>query len=134
MLYLFIGGVAAVFNLLVFLVLFSVGLAVTISAPTALITAAVLNYLLCVSILFRHKVRWKLTTELLVYFAIVGLVTILDLIVTKYLLALNFSPLISKSLATGLALVFNFFGRRFFVFPEPSTGPWMPQERLSQEK
>ena len=44
LLYLFIGGLAAVVNLFVFLGMFSAGLSVTISAPTAFITAAFVNY------------------------------------------------------------------------------------------
>jgi glycosyltransferase involved in cell wall biosynthesis len=134
MLYSLIGGVAAVVNLFVFLVLFSAGLDVSISAPTAFITAAIANYLLCISILFRHKARWKSKTELLIYFLVVGAVAILDLQITKSLLSLGFSPAVSKAIATGLALIFNFMGRRFFVFPEPTTGPWRPQHDYSHEK
>jgi glycosyltransferase involved in cell wall biosynthesis len=134
MLYSLIGGVAAVVNLLVFLLLFSARINVSISAPTAFITAAIVNYLLCISILFRHKARWKSKTELLIYFLVVGAVAVLDLHITKSLLSLGFSPVISKASATGLALVFNFMGRRFFVFPEPPTGPWRPQQDFSHEK
>jgi dolichol-phosphate mannosyltransferase len=65
LLYLFIGGLAAVVNLFVFLGMFSAGLSVTISAPTAFIAAAIVNYLLCIFILFRRTVRWNSTTELL---------------------------------------------------------------------
>lgn len=134
MLYLLIGGVAAVVNLFVFLGLFSAGLSVTISAPTAFITAAVVNYLLCISILFKHRARWKSKTEVLIYIVVVGIVAILDLEITKLLLALGAPPAISKFVATGFALIFNFIGRRFFVFPEPSIGPWRPQEKLPHEK
>jgi putative flippase GtrA len=133
-LYSLIGGVAAVFNLLVFLLLFSAGINVSISAPSAFITAAILNYLLCISILFRHKARWKTRTELLIYFLVVGAVVILDLQITKSFLSLGISPAVSKAAATGLALIFNFMGRRFFVFPQPPTGPWRPQQDFSHEK
>ncbi len=125
MLYLLIGGASAVVNLIVFLALFHGGLSVTISAPTAFITAAIINYLLCVSILFKHRARWKSTTEILIYILVVIIVAILDLEITKLLLNLGGSPTISKFSATWLALIFNFIGRRWFVFPERSSGPWI---------
>lgn len=129
LLYLFIGGLAAVVNLFVFLGMFSAGLSVTISAPTAFITAAFVNYLLCIFILFRHEVRWNSTTEILFYILVVGIVAILDLWITKLFLASGASPAISKMMATGLALILNFIGRRFFVFPEPSSSSWRPRKK-----
>lgn len=65
---------------------------------------------------------------------VVGIVAILDLETTRLLLASGAPPAISKSVATGLALIFNFIGRRFFVFPEPSSGPWIPQEKMRHER
>ena len=127
--YLFIGGLAAVVNLFVFLGMFSAGLSVTISAPTAFITAAFVNYLLCIFILFRHEVRWNSTTEILFYILVVGIVAILDLWITKFFLASGASPAVSKMMATGLALILNFIGRRFFVFPEPSISSWRPRKK-----
>ena len=105
MLYLFIGGLAAVVNLFVFLGMFSAGLSVTIAAPTAFFAAAFVNYLLCIFILFRHKARWNSTTEVLFYILVVGTVAILDLGITILLLATGASPGISKITATGLALI-----------------------------
>lgn len=134
MLYLFIGGLAAVVNLFVFLGMFSAGLSVTISAPTAFITAAFVNYLLCIFILFRHEVRWNSTTEMSFYILVVGMVGVFDLGITKLLLASGASPAVSKTMATGLALILNFIGRRFFVFPEPSSSSWRPRKDLSDDK
>jgi dolichol-phosphate mannosyltransferase len=134
LLYLFIGGLAAVVNLFVFLGMFSAGLSVTISAPTAFIAAAIVNYLLCIFILFRRTVRWNSTTELLFYILVVGMVGVFDLGITKLLLASGATPAISKMMATGLALIFNFIGRRFFVFPEPSSSSWRPRKELSGDK
>lgn len=134
LLYLFIGGLAAVVNLFVFLGMFSAGLSVTISAPTAFIAAAIVNYLLCIFILFRRTVRWNSTTELLFYILVVGMVGVFDLGITKLLLASGATPAISKMMATGLALILNFTGRRFFVFPEPSISFWRPRKDLSGDK
>jgi len=134
LLYLFIGGLAAFVNLCVFLGMFSAGFNVTISAPTAFLTAALVNYLLCVLIMFRHKARWNSITEALVYILVVGIVATLDLGVTKALLTSGASPAASKLVATLLALILNFSGRRFLVFPEPSSGPWRPQSDMSDDK
>jgi len=130
LLYLFIGGLAAVINVLLFMAIFSLGISVTIAAPLAFISAAVVNYLLCILLLFRHKARWNPAVEIAVYWFIVGLVCILDLGLTKFLLSLNFTPGMSKILASLIGLAFNFMGRRFFVFPEQSSGPWKPQEGI----
>lgn len=126
-LYLVIGGVAALVNLLLFLALFSAGMDATLAAPCAFLTAAAVNYLLCISFLFRHKARWSSNKELGVYIFIVVLVGIVDLSIVKGLFSMGVSPGISKLVATAVGLVLNFSGRRFLVFPEAASGPWAPQ-------
>lgn len=133
LLYSMIGGLAALVNFFVFLVLYSAGIGVNIAVPMAFVTAAIINYLLCISLLFRHKARWGSKTELLVYIFVVAVVGLLDLLLTKSLLSLGVPPSVSKLLATGLAFILNFSGRRFLVFPEPSSGPWRPQEYLDED-
>ena len=126
-LYLFIGGISAVVNFFAFIGLFGTGLDVMVSAPAAYIIAAIVNYYLCIFLLFRHRARWKSATELAIFLLIVLVVGILDLGMTKGLLELGNSPGLSKALATGGGLIFNFLGRRYLVFPEPPSGPWEPQ-------
>jgi glycosyltransferase involved in cell wall biosynthesis len=124
LLYLLIGGCAAVINLIIFRIMLSSGLSLTISTLSAFIIAAVVNYLLCILILFRHKARWNSWAEILIYVVIVGVVSLFDLGITKSLFKFGVSPLLSKSVATALVLILNFSGRRYFVFPEPTSGPW----------
>ncbi len=93
----------------------------------AFIVAAVVNYLLCILILFRHKARWNSWIEILIYVVIVGVVSLFDLGITKSLFKFGASPLLSKTVATALVLILNFSGRRYFVFPEPTSGPWRSQ-------
>lgn len=124
MIYLFIGGLAAIVNLFVFLGMFSAGLNIAISAPAAFIIAAVVNYFLCILLLFKRNIKWNSAPETLLYCLLVGAVAFLDLGITKSLLAAGISPAPSKFIATGFALTFNFIGRRFLIFPEPSIGPW----------
>jgi len=124
MLYLFVGGTAAVVNLLIFLMMFSSGLSLTVSAPAAFFTAACVNYLLCILILFRHRAKWESLTEMLMYVLAVSFVAIPDFFITKWMLTMGYSPVFSKLAATALTLTLNFAARRFFVFTEPPSGPW----------
>ena len=105
----------------------SAGWTVTIAAPTAFILAAIANYVLCIFLLFRHKARWNSTNELIIFWFVVGLVGILDLGATKLFILLGAAAWIAKSLASIIGLIFNFIGRRFLVFPEPTSGPWKPE-------
>jgi glycosyltransferase involved in cell wall biosynthesis len=126
--YLFIGGIAAVFNLIVFLSLFNAGVVASISALIAFVSAAIINYLLCILILFQHQAKWSAPVEWLAYILVVGCVAWVDMAVTQYLLNIGLSPIFSKLTATGIALILNFLGRRFFIFPEKPSGPWRPQQ------
>ena len=128
MTYLLIGGLAAVANFVIFAVLFHSGIGINIAAPAAFVTAAILNYFLCIALLFRHKARWNSTTEVIIYIFVVVLAGILDLIITKSLFHAGASPSVSKLSATIIVFILNFLGRRFLVFPESSSGPWKPQE------
>lgn len=129
LIYLFICGVAAIFNLFLFLCLCNAGIQASVSAPIAFIAAAVVNYVLCVLILFKHQVRWKAPIEMLTYVCVVCGVACVDLMAVKYFLDIGSSLVIAKITATGLSLMLNFLGRRFIVFPETPNGPWWPQNR-----
>jgi len=127
LLYLVIGGTAAIANLIVFLLLYRSGLSVWYSAPIAFLAAAALNYVLCILILFRHKARWRSGTEVLIYTCVVCIAGLLDVGLTSSLVSIGAAPAVSKSIATLVGLVLNFAGRRYLVFPEPVSGPWRPQ-------
>jgi dolichol-phosphate mannosyltransferase len=127
LIYLVIGGTAAIVNFIIFILIFYSGFNENIAAPIAFATAAIVNYLLCIAILFRHKARWNSVLEIAVYLLVVILAGLFDLGITKLFLFMGASPSISKLVATVLVFILNFVGRRFFVFPEPSSGPWTPQ-------
>jgi dolichol-phosphate mannosyltransferase len=129
LIYLFIGGVAALFNLVLFLAMFNAGVDASVAAPVAFTSAAVVNYLLCILILFKHGAKWKAPIEWLTYLVVVCCVAYIDLLATKYFLNTGWSPTISKLMATGLAFILNFLGRRFLVFPEKPSGPWLKQSQ-----
>ncbi len=127
--YLFVGGIAATFNLFLFLMLYRLCLPIAIAAPVAFIAAAIVNYLLCIKLLFRHQARWKSSTEIIMFSILVLFVCLFDFGATATLLSFSFKPWIAKLVATVLGLLLNFAGRRFLVFPEPSSGPWHPQAK-----
>jgi glycosyltransferase involved in cell wall biosynthesis len=128
LIYVIIGGIAGVVNLLFFMGLVHSGGSINVAAPIAFVVAAILNYLLCIKLLFRHKARWNSTKEIIVYWIVVAIVGLIDLLVTKTLILVGALPAGAKVIATLLGLVFNFTGRRFLVFPERSSGEWRPQE------
>ena len=126
--YIFIGGLAAIVNLVLFVALLGAeGLAA--AALTAFSVAAAVNYYLSVTILFRRNARWKSTVELLLFLGVVVIVGIIDLYCTRYFVARGFDAWIAKAMATAMGLVLNFAGRRFVVFPEEPSPDWKPQLR-----
>jgi dolichol-phosphate mannosyltransferase len=131
-LYLFIGGVAAVVNFLLFIGMFYSGVGENIAAPVAFSVAALVNYLLCIALLFRHKARWNSTMEIIVYVLVVSIAGVIDLAITKVFIYSDFHAASSKIIATISVFILNFLGRKFFVFPEPSSGDWQPQEVISK--
>ncbi len=127
--YFFVGGVSAIVNLFIFLGLTKTGYVVTIAAPAAFVSAAIVNYFVCILLLFRHKARWSATTEIIFFLSLVSFIGIIDLGVTKLSMLFGMYASVSKLLASGVCLVLNFLGRRFWIFPEKPSGPWKPQER-----
>jgi dolichol-phosphate mannosyltransferase len=125
--YIFIGGFSAIVNFILFLACFHSGLGVEVSALTAFFIAAFVNYYLSIKLLFRHRARWKTLTELIIFLAVVTVVGLIDMVCTRFFIAVGIAPSISKLLSTALGLVLNFAGRRFFVFPEKPSADWKPQ-------
>lgn len=124
LIYLLIGGLSALLNLFMFLGTLALGWTAPVSAAVAYTTAAGVNYLLCIALLFRHKARWNSVMELLVYILLVLVVGVLDVGVTHVLLLGGTAPWLAKSTASVVGLILNFLGRKYFVFPQPSAGPW----------
>jgi glycosyltransferase involved in cell wall biosynthesis len=125
--YIFIGGFSAIVNFLLFMALLYLGRGVDVSALTAFFIAAFVNYYLSISVLFRHKAKWKTTTEILVFLGVVIVVGLIDMFCTRSFISIGISPSVSKLLSTAIGLVLNFAGRRFFVFPEKGNPDWKPQ-------
>lgn len=125
--YLFIGGFAAGINLLLFLAMFALSTSVALSTLSAFFAAAVVNYYLCVKVLFRQQVKWQFGTEILFYTLLVACVAGIDFLLTSFFLSAGSTPVFAKIVATAAGVVLNFLGRRFIIFPEQRRAPWKAQ-------
>jgi putative flippase GtrA len=132
--YLFIGGLSAIVNLVLFILLTRARVRVEIAAPSAFCVAAAVNYYVCILILFRHRARWSSTSEILIFLAMVASIGYVDLVSTRSFIRSGMDPWMGKSLATAVGLILNFAARRFVVFPEPGNPDWAPQKKVVDRK
>jgi len=126
--YSIIGGFSAVINLVFFLAAYYAGLDLSVSTVSAFLVAALVNYYLSVKLIFRHKARWKTTTEFLVFLLVIAVVGVVDLFCTKFFVSMGSQPWLAKVISAAIGLVLNFTGRRFIVFPEKLRADWKPQD------
>lgn len=117
LMYLFIGGLSAVCNLLIFTFLLHYQASIPMAALTAFFGAAFINYYLCIHFLFKHEAHWKSKYELIAYLLLVSCIGIIDMEITRGLSHL-YSPIHAKLLATLCSFLFNFLGRKFIIFRE----------------
>lgn len=119
LLYLFIGGSCAVADILFFAALTATGLSIAASVGVAFALSALLNYALCVTLLFRHKAFWSTPVESLLYLLTLTVMGAVDYAFTYAFLFTGLSPLAAKALSSLLGLVGNFIFRKYLVFPMP---------------
>jgi putative flippase GtrA len=124
LIYLFIGGTAALVNLACFLVFNAWGANLFASVVGAFFIAAAVNYVLSIVFLFRHKARWSTSMELVMFALVVLTACGLDYAFTAGFMAMGLSAGWAKAFSSMVNLAVNFAGRRFLVFPEPSSGSW----------
>jgi len=131
MFYVVIGGFCGLLNLAFFLGLYHSGLSLTTSVAVAYVAAAVVNYLLSIALLFRHRARWNSVGEILMFALVVSAVGVLDVLTTQLLVLSGFPAGWAKALSSVVGLALNYAGRRRLVFFEPSSTDWKPQENQS---
>jgi putative flippase GtrA len=117
LLYLFIGGVSMLVNMLCFAILIHTGVPLNYAIAGAFVVAALVNYILCILILFQHKARWNTAAEVCLYAISVAVMGLIDYGVTHGLLALACTALWAKFWASILGFAGNFILRRMLVFP-----------------
>lgn len=125
--YLFIGASASVINVGLFVLLSHLQVPPGSSIAASFVIAAFVNYALCITVLFRHRARWQPCTEFLIFLGAITIIGGIDYGVTLFLHHQGFSLLVSKMLSNVFGLVLNFSGRKWLVFPEPSSPGWRPQ-------
>lgn len=118
LLYLFIGGVSALVNLIAFILFNNAGITLLYSIGLSFIISAILNYILCILLLFRHKACWNATGEILTYIITLLIMGSLDYACTYGLIAIGMSALGAKTISTIIGVIGNFLLRKYFVFFE----------------
>ncbi len=116
LLYTFIGFCAAIVNIVAFTTFISMESSITSATLMAFSVAAVVNYILCIFILFRHKARWSTKGELIAYALTVIVMAGVDLGITSGFHALGMGLYASKLLGIIIGFVGNFSLRKYFVF------------------
>jgi glycosyltransferase involved in cell wall biosynthesis len=118
LIYFFIGFVSLLANQIVFAVMLYSGVSITHAIVGAFALSALINYILCVLILFQHNVRWNTAGEVFMYIVSIIIMGLIDFGLTNWFIALSCNIFISKFLAAFIGFAGNFLLRRVLVFPE----------------
>jgi len=121
--YVLVGGLCAIVNVVLFMA-FSAVTSTWIAAAMAFLLAAVLNYWLCIILLFRRGTKWSTWGEISAYGALVAAIGAIDAFTTVALIKAGTPSIVAKTLASAIALIFNFLGRRLLIFPERPSSDW----------
>ena len=129
--YLVVGGLAFLADLGTFVPLLSMGMAVLWASAVSFAIGAVVNYFLSTWLAFRAG-RFGLSMEIGSFLAVVlvglGLTTALMYMLTSWL---RLSGVPAKLITVPIVLIWNFLGRRFFVFhPDMPAGTAALSARL----
>ena len=116
LLYLFIGGTAALANLISFAVCLHCQMPMFYAVIGSYVLSAVVNYLLCILILFRHNACWNTFGELAAYTVTLVVMGFLDYFITVGLIGIGTWVLASKAIASILGFFGNYLLRKYFVF------------------
>ena len=117
-LYVFIGGISAIINILAFLAFTKIFSNLLLNIDLAFVISALVNYLLCITLLFRHKARWSSLGELITYSITFIIMGALDYYLTLGFLLVGMTNFWAKACSNLIGLFGNFLLRKYFVFPE----------------
>ncbi len=116
--YTFAAAVSAVLVLPLFLLLVKLHAGVTLAAVAASGVAAVLNYLLCVLILFRPNARWSTAGELATYSIPAAASCVVNALSTGFFIDRGVAPWLSNISVSTVVFFAVFLFCRYVVFPE----------------
>lgn len=118
LLYLFIGAISALVNIAAFLILANIFENLLLNIAIAFILSALTNYLLCISLLFKHKARWSSWGEIVTYAITLIIMGAFDYYSTYWFLLVGMNNFWAKSLSSLIGVAGNFLLRKYFVFKE----------------
>lgn len=117
--YFFIGALCALADISLFAIFLACSMPITPAVMCAFLLAALLNYLLCLMLLFRHKSRWSGRAEFVSYIAVVAFMCAADVAMTLGFTWLGLAPVLSKTISTVIGFFGNFLLRKYVVFSTP---------------
>jgi len=120
---LIVAGLTASVDLLCFLGLFHSGIGLLTSAAIAFVIAVMVNYCLRIFILLRHKPRRPGVIQMAICLSVIAITGVVDVKSMQLMIAMGWTPLLSKLFGGMLFLLLNFMDTRFMVFPVLSNSP-----------
>lgn len=118
LLYLFIGGLSAIVNIVLFSILLACSVSAFYAVGIAFVAAAAVNYWLCISVLFQHKSKWSTGGEVCAYLVALAFMGLADYGFTFGFAAIGLGIVWSKAWSSLIGLIGNFAFRKYLVFPE----------------
>jgi len=114
--YAVVGGISSIVDVGVFWLLNNAKFPLAVSATISFVLATLLNYVLSYTVAFARG-RFSPREEVIRFWlvSLVGLV-INDLLIYVFAKVAHLSPMVAKVITLPLVLVWNFLGRRLFVF------------------
>ena len=116
LLYFFIGGSAALTNLICFAVCLKYDMELLPAVIGSYILSAIVNYILCILLLFRHKACWNTFGELAAYTITLAVMGVFDYWITVGLAGVGCGLVFAKALSSVVGFFGNYLLRRYFVF------------------
>jgi dolichol-phosphate mannosyltransferase len=131
--YLFIGGCGSAINFVLFMSLYHARVPLVFSVVIPFVLAALVNYALCIMVLFRHRARWKSFTEFMVFLGVISVIGCIDYGMTSFFINQGVTAAVAKLLSNIIGLALNFTGRKWLIFPEPASPQWRPQNQAGSD-
>ena len=116
LLYFFIGGSAALANLVCFAVWMHYSPKLLPAVIGSYLVSAAVNYILCILLLFRHKACWNTFGELAAYTLTLAVMGLLDYGVTYGLISIGIGAVFAKAVSSLIGFFGNYLLRKYFVF------------------
>ena len=116
LLYLFIGAISALCNILAFVILYMFPIDLSHNIILSFLISAWCNYWLCLRLLFTDQKKWAGFSQLMKYILVVGIMGSVDFCLTYALLYFAFSTTMAKAIASICGIFGNFYLRKYFVF------------------